>query len=94
MTKLTKEEIEYIKNDTQITLDIHNNLKQKQNKLAKYLLTLSQIITTILMAIALYIILKGTSTMNPIIIFNGLFVLLGSWGTWLLGIFINRGGEK
>lgn len=63
-------------------------------KPAKYLLTLSQIITTILMAIALYIILKGTSIMNPIIIFNGLFVLLGSWGTWLLGIFINRGAEK
>lgn len=63
-------------------------------KLAKYLLTLSQIVTTILMAIALYIILKGTSTMNPIIIFNGLFVLLGSWGTWLLGIFINRGGKN
>lgn len=60
-------------------------------KSAKYLLTLSQIVTTILMAIALYIILKGTSTMNPIIIFNGLFVLIGSWGTWLLGIFINRG---
>lgn len=48
-------------------------------KPAKYLLTLSQIVTTILMAIALYIILKGTLTMNPIIIFNGLFVLLGSW---------------
>ena len=63
-------------------------------KPAKYLLTLSQIVTTILMSIALYIILKGTSTMNLIIIFNGLFVLLGSWGTWLLGIFINRGGEK
>lgn len=63
-------------------------------KPAKYLLTLSQIVTTILMAIALYIILKGTATMNPIIIFNGLFVLFGSWGTWLLGIFINRGGEK
>lgn len=60
-------------------------------KPAKYLLTLSQVVTTILMTIALYIILKGTSTMNPIIIFNGLFVLLGSWGTWLLGIFINRG---
>ena len=60
-------------------------------KPAKYLLTLSQIVTTVLMAIALYIILKGTSTMNPIIIFNGLFVLLGSWGTWLLGTFINRG---
>lgn len=60
----------------------------------KYLLILSQIVTTILMSIALYIILKGTSTMNPIIIFNGLFVLLGSWGTWLLGIFINRGGEN
>lgn len=90
MTKPTKEEIEYIKNDTQITLDMYNNLKQKQNKPAKYLLTLSQIVTTILMAIALYIILKGTSTMNPIIIFNGLFVLLGSWGTWLLGIFINK----
>lgn len=59
-------------------------------KPAKYLLTLSQIVTTILMAISLYIILKGTSTMNPIIIFNGLFVLLGSWGTWLLGIFINK----
>lgn len=63
-------------------------------KPAKYLLTLSQIVTTILMAIALYIILKGTTTMNVIIIFNGLFVLLGSWGTWLLGIFINRVGEK
>lgn len=63
-------------------------------KPAKYLLTLSQIVTTILMSIALYIILKGASTMNPIIIFNGLFVLLGSWGTWLLGIFINRGCEK
>lgn len=63
-------------------------------KPAKYLLTLSQIVTTILMSIALYIILKGTSTMNPIIIFNGLFVLLGSWGTWLLGIFINRGAKE
>ena len=63
-------------------------------KPAKYLLTLSQIVTTILMVIALYIILKGASTMNPIIIFNGLFVLLGSWGTWLLGIFINRGGKQ
>lgn len=63
-------------------------------KPTKYLLILSQIVTTILMSIALYIILKGTSTMNPIIIFNGLFVLLGSWGTCLLGIFINRGGEK
>lgn len=63
------------------------------NKPAKYLLILSQIVTTIIMAIALYIILKGTLTMNPIIIFNGLFVLLGSWGTWLLGIFINRGVE-
>lgn len=61
------------------------------NKSEKYLLTLSQIVTTILMVIALYIILKGTSTMNPIIILNGLFVLLGSWGTWLLGIFINKG---
>lgn len=60
------------------------------NKPAKYLLTLSQIVTTILMAIALYIILRGSSTMNPITIFNGLFVLLGSWGTWLLGIFINK----
>lgn len=59
-------------------------------KPAKYLLTLSQIMTTLLMATALYIILRGTSTMNPIIIFNGLFVLLGSWGTWLLGIFINK----
>lgn len=63
-------------------------------KTTKYLLILSQIVTTILMVIALYIILKGTSTMNPIIIFNGLFVLLGSWGTWLLGIFINREGEN
>lgn len=63
-------------------------------KTTKYLLILSQIVTTILMAISLYIILKGTSTMNPIIILNGLFVLLGSWGTWLLGIFINRGCEK
>lgn len=59
-------------------------------KPAKYLLTLSQIVTTVLMATSLYIILRGTSTMNPIIIFNGLLVLLGSWGTWLLGIFINR----
>lgn len=63
-------------------------------KPAKYLLTLSQIMTTLLMATALYIILKGTSTMNPIIIFDGLFVLLGSWGTWLLGIFINSGENK
>lgn len=56
----------------------------------KYLLTLSQIVRTILMAISLYIILKGTSTMNPIIIFNGLFVLLGSWVLGYSEFFINK----